>query len=152
MSPETVAIISGVLVLVVVVMVMSMRKPKPETFITPQQPNIPGFKGVVSPPSSTRYKVREAPEPSHTAGRLDFTKPTYTELIFGPGIAPKIGLPRQEGRDCSILCDPDGTCTSPEFYECLNMDTTRYGTTGRGRIAFNDNFQAVPYNQTTSVH
>lgn len=152
MSLETIAIISGVVVLVCIVLATCIHKPEPERFITPQQPHIPGFKDVVSPPPSMRCKVLDDPQLNHSSQHIDATKPSYTDLIFHPGIAPKTGLPKQEGRDCSVLCDPDGTCTSPDFYECLNMDTTRYGTSGRGRTAFNSNFQAVPYNQTTSVH
>ena len=152
MLQQTIMILLIAVLLGAGLLVVSMPKASAEEpFVTPQQPNIPGFKGVITPQVYHTLK-REPPQPTHVAGQMDFKAPSYTDLIFRPGITPKNGLPKHIGKDCSFLCDPDGTCNSAAFYECLNVDSSRYGTIGRGRVAFNQNFESVLYNQTVSVH
>lgn len=153
MSQRAIAIFSVAVVVVLVFLFVCVHTtPNPdETFVTPQEPDIPGFKSVVTPQGCPIPK-REPPQATHVTSRMDFKSPSRADMVFHPGITPNSGLSRRVGRDCSYLCDPDGTCASAAFYECLNLDPSRYGTVGRGRVAFNQNFEATSYNQTVSVH
>lgn len=68
--------------------------------------------------------------------------PTRISMILGTSMGDK----KASGDgDCTYLCNPNGHCSSPEFFECIAQQTHRYGVTGRARTALDCYGRRLPY-------
>lgn len=112
-----------------------------ESFVTPKHRQLNGRaenKNPNIPASSFRQEPKLAPyfRDSRPAQHID--------LVETPALAHSGG--RMAAKECHALCDPDGTCHSRAFYECLQQDPSRFGTPGRERNAYDSEFRRVQYN------
>ena len=157
MNTQHLIVISGAAIIMAIFtrQLLSSSNGSNESYITPHIKDVPGFGGIVG--KHTVHTVlpvsSESQSVAYQEGKPNTRSASTTDLVMEPGILHhKINVSNPNvGTDCSVFCDPDGTCHSPAFFECLHKDTSRYGGIGRERTAYDNAFRRVQYNQMTSL-
>lgn len=119
-----------------------------EMFVTPKDRERLAYTGKVKH-TPRPVAPPEIIEPEELKSRIGPRPAQQITLVESPAIAHQHG--GSVGRGCHRLCDPDGSCHSAEFYECLQTDPSRFGTTGRERNAYDPSFRRISYNTLTNA-
>lgn len=76
----------------------------------------------------------------------------YLNLPSNPRTHPVVGQKRAYNeKTCHNLCEFNGDCHSPAFFECLNQQPNNFGIVGRKHAAFDNSLHRTEYNMLTSI-